>query len=101
MALTYTWLFSPASVKEEGDNIDVIKSICWTLTVTDGTSTAYRNEITNFKSPAGSFITFADLTENDIISFIVAELGTTEANLKEDLAKEILCKDTTKKELPF
>lgn len=79
MATTYSWVFSPLdAAPSEGDLEDVVKTVHWRLNgVTDDevavTGTIY-GTISPGDADADSFTAFADLTEDIVKGWVLAQL---------------------------
>lgn len=97
MAVTYTWGFPPPEVKDEGDNLDVIKAAHWTIIADDGTNTAYKNGVTYLSSPEGDFTPFNDVTKDNLKSWILNSLGKTEQDFENELLQKLGAEGTSVK----
>lgn len=77
MANTYTWSFPTLTAyPTDAGQTDVVHTIHWVLTGTDGTHTASIYDSVNVTYTAGdSFTSYADLTEAQVQGWTEAALG--------------------------
>lgn len=77
MANTYTWsiLKLECAVNEDGKE-NVVKSISWQLTATDGTNTTGLVNNSQIElNPDAPFISYEDLTEEVVLGWVQENLG--------------------------
>lgn len=83
MAITYEWKVTGIKVKNEGDFSNVVVQTYWTKTGTDdnGNSGVF-NGATPLKlsSNTDNFIEFSNLTEEDILSWIIPVVDENHVN---------------------
>lgn len=94
MAITYTWAVTGLKTKTEGANQNAVVQTYWTKTGTDseGRSGVF-NGATPFTSvdvPEGEFISFEQLTEENVLSWIQASVtGGYEEHVNQQIQKQI------------
>jgi len=96
MAITNTWAVQQMDCyPEEGGETDVVFTVHWTLTGTDGTYTGYvygSQAVT--VDPDTPFTPYADLTETQVIGWVKSAMGeeqvaSYEANVATQIADQI------------
>jgi hypothetical protein len=80
MTVTYNWVITHLSTVSSDNYSDVITGATWELFGTDGTNTTSLTGVTPFALPNNSFIDYADLTEEQIISWVEASLSELRLN---------------------
>ena len=89
--ITYTWKITPPYVRDEGDLTDVIKAFGWSLVAEEDDYRASKSG-TLYLDAADplSFTEFDSVTRDQAKSWVLANLGQTEEQLKTELEKEII-----------
>ena len=73
MANTYTWTVSQLDCyPQEGGNTDVVFTVHWQLTGTDGTYNGSVYSTCAVPAPTGTFIPYANLTQEQVLGWIWA-----------------------------
>ena len=89
MANTYTWKINAVDCYTSKDGLEnVAYNVHWTLIATNGEHTAYSIGVHSIGSPnPDNFVAFEDLTEENVIGWIVAALDveTMKANLDKQI----------------
>ena len=80
MAVTYTWSITGLSAANVENCSDVVTGATWEVSGTDGTNTASLTGSTPFALPDGVFIDYADLTEEQIVGWVKANLSELRLN---------------------
>lgn len=93
MAITYTYVINNMSVVQNPDPNTVIM-VNFTINGTDGTNTGQVTYSINLPLPTGSdFVPYADLTQDIVIGWVQATLGTgniaTQASMEKEVADQI------------
>lgn len=92
MAITYTWSFPTLTAyPQEAGKTDVVYTVHWVLTGTDGTYTGSVYGTVGVTYEAGSpFTPYADLTEAQVQGWTEAALGAEQvASLEASIASQI------------
>jgi hypothetical protein len=93
MSIEYKWSVSPLECVPSKDGLtDIIKTIHWRYTGTDGTYSADVYGSMGLEDPeAGSFIEFDDLTEETVIGWLEAnlEVETLQTNINNNIDSQI------------
>jgi hypothetical protein len=92
MAATYTWSVVQMDAYPELDgNTDVVFTVHWTLTGTDGTYTAgVYGSVGVTVDPGAPFTPYADLTQEQVIGWVKSALGDAQiAAYEANVAKQI------------
>ena len=91
MALQYKWIFANNSLdtaRQDGELLDVVKTVHWRLAGTDGDIYADVCGVMACATPSETdFTAYPDLTEDQVISWLVAGLDVD--GLKENVAGKI------------
>ena len=70
---TFTWTVSQLDCyPQEGGNTDVVFTVHWQLTGTDGTYNGSVYSTCSVPAPTGTFIPYADLTQDQVLGWIWA-----------------------------
>ena len=73
MATTFTWTVSRLDCYPQADNqTDVVFTVHWQLTGTDGTYNGSVYSTCSVPAPTGTFIPYADLTQDQVLGWIWA-----------------------------
>lgn len=80
MAVTYTWVITRLSTVSTDTLSDVVIGASWELFGSDGTNTTSLTGITPFALPASGFINYADLTEEQLVSWVKENLSELRLN---------------------
>lgn len=80
MTVTYTWLVTRLSTVSTDTYSDVVTGANWEVFGTDGTNTTSLTGSTPFALPEAGFVSYADLTEEQLVSWIKASLGELRIN---------------------
>jgi hypothetical protein len=80
MAVTYTWKITDLSTTSVENYPDVVTSACWEASATDDTNTVSLIGITPFALPENTFISYEDLTEEQLIGWVKANLSELRLN---------------------
>lgn len=96
MTTTYTWAVVQMDCYPEADGeTDVVFTVHWTLTGSDGTYTGsvYGSQAVTV-DPAAPFTPYADLTQDQVIGWVQAAMGAEqvaayEANIAQQIADQI------------
>lgn len=92
MAITNTWAVNQMDCYPELDGeTDVVFNVHWTLTASNGTyeASAYGTQAVTL-DPDAPFIPFADLTEAEVIGWVVSAMGAERvAQIEAGLAAQI------------
>lgn len=86
MAITYTWTVIQMDCYPEVDGeTDVVFTVHWTLTGTDGTYTGsvYGSQAVSI-DPSVPFTPYADLTEAQVIGWVQGAMGAKQVSAYED-----------------
>jgi hypothetical protein len=83
MTVTYTWSITALSATNVENCLDVITGATWEVSGTDGTNTTSLTGSTPFALPDGEFINYADLTEEQIVGWVKANLNGLRLNAVE------------------
>lgn len=93
MSMEYKWSVNPLEcVPSQGSLTNIIKTIHWRYTGTDGTYSADVYGSMGLEDPeAGSFIAFDDLTEETVIGWLESklEVETLQANINSNIETQI------------
>jgi 3',5'-cyclic AMP phosphodiesterase CpdA len=96
MTITNTWAVQQMDCyPEEDGETDVVFTVHWTLTGTDGTYTGYVYGTQSVSiDPDVPFTPYADLTETQVIGWVKSAMGeeqvaSYEANVAEQIADQI------------
>lgn len=96
MTITNTWAVVQMDCYPEAEGeTDVVFTVHWTLTATDGTYTGYVYGSQGVTYEAGSpYTPYADLTETQVIGWVQSAMGEEqvaayEANAAEQIANQI------------
>lgn len=89
--MVYIWNVKSVNVLDKGDNTNVITSINWVLTGTEGDHQVVRSGVQALDtSNISSFTSFSDLTEEQVISWLETAMGSEKINkIKLDINNEI------------
>ena len=90
MANTYNWKINALDAKiQEGDNSDVIYTVHWSYIASDesGEHTASSIGTMGVEYDPDNFIPYADLTKDDVVSWL--EAGLDVESMKENLDNQI------------
>jgi len=92
MATTYTWQFGPLeAAPAEGDLTNVVKTIHWRLNASTDDEVAVTGTVYGAvgidNADAGSFVEFADLTEEVVKGWVLAKLIQEEETSEEAEAR--------------
>lgn len=89
--MVYTWNVKSANILDKGDNTNVITSINWILTATEGEHTVIRTGVQALDtSNISSFTSFSDLTEEQVIGWVETAMGAEKlSEIKLDMNKEM------------
>jgi len=89
--MIYTWNVKSANILDKGDNTNVITSINWLLTATEGEYTVIRTGVQALDtSNISSFTLFSDLTEEQVIGWVETAMGAEKlSEIKLDMNKEM------------
>lgn len=96
MAITNTWAVVQLDCYPEADGeTDVVFTVHWTLTATDGTynGSVYGSQGVTL-DPAAPFTPYADLTQDQVVGWVKSALGEEqvaayEANVAQQIADQI------------
>jgi len=80
MAVTYTWVITHLSTVSTDNYTDVVTGATWELFGTDGTNTTSLTGITPLALPEIGFTNYADLTEEQLVGWVKANLGEVRLN---------------------
>lgn len=98
MAVTYTWHFYPLDVKDENSLTDVITHVRYRVTASENSDKFSEEGDVYFDTPSSdSFTAFNSVTKDNIKSWVLADLGKTEAQYEADLAKKLRSNQGTAK----
>jgi hypothetical protein len=94
MANTYTWTVTAMNCyPQEGGNTDVVFTVHWTCSGTDGTYSASVYSTCSVPAPSGgSFTPYADLTQEQVLGWIYAngvDQAATEAAVAHQIANQV------------
>lgn len=92
MPTTYTWSVIQMDAYPELDgNTDVVFTVHWTLTGTDGTHTAgVYGSVGVTVDPDAPFTPYVDLTQEQVISWVQSALGAEQvATYEANVAKQV------------
>jgi len=94
---TYTWKINQLECTPAvGDKTNVVAAVHWTCEGTDGTVTGHHNGVTGFMyKEGGSFTPFADLTKDQVMTWVFDALNKIASDAYESLDEE------TKQHQPF
>jgi hypothetical protein len=90
MTVTYTWVITHLSTASTDDYTDIITGANWEVFGTDGTNTTSLTGNTPFALPSGGFINYADITEEQIVGWVKANLSELCLNALESAIAESL-----------
>ncbi len=94
MAITYTWEVTSLKTKNEGDNLNAVVQTYWKKIGTDengnqGTFSG-ATPFTSVDVPAGEFVPFEELTEENVLDWIKAVVtGMYEEHVNKQIHKQI------------
>jgi hypothetical protein len=98
--ITYTWKFSPLTVRDEGSLTNVVKSAPWSLIAEDSHGTASISRIAYLGSAdSSSYVTFDSVTTDNVKAWILSYENKTEAELKTEV-KNLLVYSTNAVKVP-
>ena len=76
--ITYSWTITKVDTVESGDLTDVIQTVHWLAEVTDGAHVAHEFGTLELTAPdPDRFIHFNQLTKQDMVDWLEAELDVT------------------------
>lgn len=85
MSLTYTWNISQLDTATEGSLDGVVKNVHWRYVVTDGEHSAdIYGSFTPDPPESNTFISYDQLTQNNIIAWLESKLEVDEMKLSLD-----------------
>lgn len=90
MAVTYTWTITGLSTTTVENYTDVVTGATWEVSGTAGTNTASLTGTTPFALPSGEFINYSELTEDQIVGWVKANLSELRLNAIESAIVESL-----------
>lgn len=90
--ITYTWIITAMSVFPESDGYtDVVVNATSSLVGTNGTQgSSVGNIQTTFNAPSGEFTPYADLTEAEVIQWVIDTLGESGVAQYENIIAEAI-----------
>lgn len=89
MTATFTWsVVSMECRSQEGGNTDVVFSIRWACKGAQSSQTALIDGTTEVPSPTGSFTPYADLTQDQVLSWVWAD-GVDKAEIEAQVQEQI------------
>ena len=80
MTVTYTWSITQLSATHTEDYSDVVTGANWEVFGTDGTNTTSSIGFTPFALPEKTFVSYSDLTEEQVIGWVKAHLSELRLN---------------------
>ena len=84
------WIISKAEVLNKLDQTKVISSVEWKLTATSGDNVAVRNGVQQLDTTdLSGFTSFADVTQNQLATWVQDAMGSKHNDLKLDLIREL------------
>jgi len=90
---TFTWNVSQLDCYPQADNqTDVVFNIHWRCTGTDGTYTGTVYSTASVPAPTGTFVPYADLTQEQVLGWIWAngvDQASTEAAVQAQIDAQI------------
>ena len=94
MANTYTWTVTAMDCyPQEGGNTDVVFTVHWTCSGTDGTYSSSVYSTCSVPAPSGgAFTPYADLTQDQVLGWIWAngvDQEATEAAVAQQIANQV------------
>ena len=93
MAITYTWTVTQMDCyPQEGGDTDVVFTVHWTCTGTDGTYYGSIYNTCNVPFTQGAFTPYADLTQDQVLGWIWAngvDKTATEAKVAQQIENQI------------
>ena len=102
MTVTYTWSITGLSTTTVENYLDVVTGATWEVSGTDGTNTDSLTGTTPFALPDNGFINYADLTEEQIVGWVKANLSELRLNAIEgELAENLNQLSYQPKPLPW
>jgi hypothetical protein len=90
MTVTYTWVITHLSTTSTNDYTDIITGANWEVFGTDGTNTTSLTGTTPFALPNSGFIDYSELTEEQIVGWVKANLSELRLNAIENEITEKL-----------
>ena len=89
MATTFTWTVSQLDCYPQADNqTDVVFTVHWQLTGTDGTYNGSVYSTCSVPAPTGAFTPYADLTQDQVLGWIWAN-GVDQASAEAAVQAQI------------
>jgi len=89
MATTFTWTVTQLNCYPQAEGqTDVVFTVHWQLTGTDGTYTGSVYSTCSVPAPTGTFIPYADLTQDIVLGWIWAN-GVDKASAEAAVAQQI------------
>jgi hypothetical protein len=89
MATTFTWTVSQLDCYPQADNqTDVVFTVHWQLTGTDGTYNGSVYSTCSVPAPTGTFTPYADLTQDQVLGWIWAN-GVDQASAEAAVQAQI------------
>ena len=93
MANTYTWTVTAMDCyPQEDGNTDVVFTVHWTCSGTDGTYGSSIYSTCSFSPPEGTFTPYANLTQEQVLSWCYAngvDQAATEAAVGQQIANQV------------
>ena len=99
MSITFTWAINPKGLitKTNNGNADTVVQVCYKIGATDGVHTVLQYKVAQLVlGDGGTFIPFADLTENQVLAWVKASLRPNQ----EDEFKSLLIQELEHKAKP-
>ena len=102
MAVTYTWSVIKLTTISDDTYQDIVHLVDWEVTGDDGTSQVSATGSTPLGRPERAFTAYADLTEEDVLTWVRSALGELRINEVEGtIAAALTAKDYQAKPLPW
>lgn len=75
MTVTYTWSITDLTTSSTDQYADVVSGATWKLEGSDGINTTSLTGSTSLPIPEIGFVSYSDLTEEQVIGWVTASLG--------------------------
>ena len=102
MAITYTWSVAQLTTFSDDTYQDIVHIVDWEVTGDDGTSKVSITGSTPLGRPDRTFTAYADLTEEEVLTWVQTALGELRINeVQGAIAATLTTKNYQLKPLPW